>query len=183
MAINYSKLYKLLISIIICEFAGVVGSFYTIPEINGWYKNLNKSSLNPPGWIFGPVWTTLFVLMGISLYLVWSKKFVVKNELKRKNRKPWNKFSQKLLSGSWQKANIILIFATQLILNILWSAIFFGMHSPGAAFFELLMLWFAIIFTIINFYRASKVAALLLLPYILWVSFAGILTYFVWILN
>jgi translocator protein len=180
---NYSKTYKLLISIIICEMAGVVGAFFTTPEINSWYKSLNKPSFNPPGWIFGPVWTTLFVLMGISLFLVWEKKWESKNKINFKNKKPWNKISQKLLSGPWQKANIIIIFATQLVLNVLWSVIFFGMHSPGVAFFELIMLWFAIIFTIINFYRVSKTAALLLIPYVLWVSFAGVLNYFIWILN
>jgi len=184
---KYNNLYKLLISIIICELAGIVGSSFTIPEIGApsgsWYKNLHTPGFNPPNWIFGPVWTLLFVLMGISLYLVWSKKFVVANEFKGKQNKIWNSLSKELLSGSWQKANIVLIFITQLVLNVLWSIIFFGMHSPGAAFFEILMLWFAILFTIINFYRVSKTAALLLLPYILWVSFAGILNCFIWILN
>jgi len=153
---KYGSLWKLLVSIIVCEFAGVVGSVFTISEINGWYKGLNKPNFNPPGWIFGPVWTALFVLMAISLYLVWSKKITLKN---------------------------IIIFSIQLILNVLWSLIFFGAHSPSVAFFELLMLWFAIVFTIINFYKVSKTAALLLLPYILWVSFAGVLNYFIWILN
>jgi tryptophan-rich sensory protein len=163
--------------------AGVIGAFFTTPEINNWYKSLNKPSFNPPGWIFGPVWTTLFILMGISLFLVWEKKWEPNNKINFKNKKPWNKISQKFLSGSWQKANIIIIFATQLLLNVLWSVIFFGMHYPGLAFFELMMLWVAILFTIINFYRVSKTAALLLIPYILWVSFASVLNYFVWILN
>ena len=138
---------KIIISIIICELAGVVGSVFTVPAINGWYSALNKPSFNPPSWIFGPVWTTLFILMGISLYIVWSKKI---------------------------KLKVILIFATQLILNVLWSIIFFGLHSPVVAFFELLMLWFAIVFMMVNFYRISKIATWLLLPYILWVSFAGV---------
>jgi tryptophan-rich sensory protein len=163
--------------------AGVVGAFYTTPAIGFWYKSLKKPGFNPPNWIFAPVWTILFVLMGISLYLVWSDKFVVKNEIKFKNRKPWNKLSQKFLSGKWQKANIIIIFATQFVLNVLWSIIFFGMHSPGAAFFELLMLWVSVIYTIVNFYRVSKTASLLLIPYILWISFAGILNLFIWIIN
>ena len=177
------NLLKLLTSIIICELAGVIGSVFTVTEINGWYKYLNKPSFNPPSWIFGPVWTILFILMGISLYLVWSKNFVVKNELIMKTRKTWNPLTKKFFYGSWQKANIILIFATQFVLNILWSFIFFGKHSPGAAFFELLMLWFAVIYTIINFYRVSKTAAWLLTPYFLWVSFAAILNYFIFILN
>jgi len=180
---KYDNLLKFFASIIICEMAGAVGAVFTTPEINSWYKSLNKPSFNPPNWIFGPVWTTLFVLMGISLYLVWSKKFIVRNELKLPKRKAWNPWSQNFLSGSLKKANIILIFILQLVLNILWSVIFFGTHSAGAAFFELLMLWFAIIFTIINFYRVSKVSAWLLLPYILWVSFAGILNLAIFLLN
>jgi tryptophan-rich sensory protein len=178
-----NNLLKLLASIVICESAGVVGSAFTIRAVNGWYKNINKPIFNPPNWIFGPVWTTLFVLMGISLYLVWAKKFVVKNELKIQRKKSWNFVSQKFFAGKWQKINIVLIFATQLILNTAWSVIFFGMHNPVAAFFELLMLWFAILFTIVNFYRVSKIAAYLLIPYILWVSFAGILNLSIFILN
>lgn len=167
------NLLKFFASIIICELAGAVGSIYTTPEISGWYKILKN----------GPVWTILFVLMGISLYLAWSKKFAVKNELKLPKRKAWNKYSQKFMSGSWQKANIIIIFYLQLALNVLWSVIFFGMHNPGVAFFELLMLWVAIIYTIINFYRVSKASAYLLLPYILWVSFAAFLNFYIFILN
>jgi len=180
---KHNNILKIVVSIIICELAGIIGAFFTTPAIGAWYGGLNKPSFSPPNWIFGPVWTALFVLMGISLYLVWSKKWRVKNELRFKDRKPANKLSQKFLSGSWQKANIILIFVLQLVLNVLWSIIFFGFHFPGLAFFELLMLWFAIVFTIVNFYRVSKSAAWLLLPYVLWVSFAGILNYFLWILN
>jgi tryptophan-rich sensory protein len=180
---NKNNLIKLFISIIICELAGVVGSIFTVSQIRSWYAGINKPFFNPPSWIFGPVWTTLFVLMGISFYIVWNKKFAVNNELKFKHNKPINALSKKFLSGKWQKLNIILIFTAQLILNVLWSIIFFGAHSLGLAFFELLMLWCAIAFTIINFYRVSKIAALFLLPYILWVSFAGILNLFIWILN
>lgn len=180
---NYKNLFKLLVSIIICELAGVIGAIFTTPEIGAWYKTLNKPSFNPPNWIFGPVWTTLFVLMGISLYLVWVKNWQVKNELNFNGKKAWNSVSQKFFTGTWQKANIVIIFAVQLILNILWSVVFFGAHSPGAAFFVLLMLWIAIVYTIINFYRVSKTSAILLLPYILWVSFAGVLNYFLWMIN
>ena len=177
---KYYNLLKFFASIIICELAGVIGAIFTTPQINFWYKGLNKPSFNPPSWIFGPVWTTLFVLMGISLYIVWSKKFEPKNVGKAK---AWNAFSQKLATGSLRKINIILIFVVQLLLNILWSIIFFGAHSVGVAFFELLALWFAIVFTIVNFYRVSKTAAWLLLPYILWVSFAGFLNFSIWIIN
>ncbi len=194
---KYDNLLKFFTSIIICELAGVIGSFFTISQINGWYKNLNKPSFNPPNWIFGPVWTTIFVLMGISLYLVWSKKWHPKNKISREKAKTTNLTSkskisavraistarQKFSSGPWQKLNIVLIFTVQLVLNILWSIIFFGIHSTGLAFFELLMLWFAIIFTMANFYRVSKIAALLLLPYILWVSFAAILNLAIFLIN
>jgi len=164
-------------------FAGYLGSIFTTPEINAWYKSLNKPSFNPPNWMFGPVWTIIFVLIGISLYLVWKNKFLIRNQIITAKKKAWNKYSEKFWSGSWQKLNIVLIFAMQLILNILWSVIFFRLHSPGAAFFELLMLWCSIMYLIINFYRVSKEASLLLIPYILWVSFAGVLNYFIWLLN
>ncbi len=188
---NKNNLIKLLTSIIICEVSGVIGSIFTTPQISGWYSTLNKPSFNPPSWIFAPVWTTIFVLMGVALYLVWSRKFSVKNELKFNlstslrmgHKKSINSLSKKFFNGKWEKLNIILIFIAQLVLNILWSIVFFGMHSPSIAFFVLLMLWCAIAFTIINFYRVSKTSAWLLLPYILWVSFAGILNFFIWILN
>lgn len=184
---EYNKLLKLVTSIIICELAGAIGSFFTTSQIGApsgsWYRGLNKPSFNPPNWIFGPVWTTIFILTGVSLYLVWSKNWNPKNKINFKGKKPWNTLSGKFLSGSWQKANIILIFVLQLALNILWPVIFFGMHAIGAAFFELLMLWFAIIFMTVNFYRVSKAAALLLLPYILWVSFASILNLIIFLIN
>lgn len=174
---------KLLTSIIVCELAGIAGSFFTMPEITSWYMKVNKPSFNPPNWIFGPVWTLLFVLMGISLYLVWFKKAEPSKTIFAKKIKAWNKYSEKFYNGSWRRINIYLIFWTQLILNILWSFIFFGMHSPSVAFFEVIMLWFAILFTIINFYRVSKAAAYIMIPYILWVSFASILNFYIWILN
>jgi tryptophan-rich sensory protein len=180
---KYNNIVKLLVSIIICELAGVIGALFTTPNINSWYKGLQKPFFNPPNWIFGPVWTTLFILMGVSLYLVWSKNWKVKNKIFSNIKKAPSKISEKFLSGSWMKANIILIFSFQLLLNIIWSFIFFAKQNPGAAFFELIMLWFAIIFTIINFYRVSKTSAYLLIPYILWVSFAGFLNFTIWMLN
>lgn len=180
---KFNNAIKVLISIIICELAGIVGSVFTTPEIKGWYAGLEKPSFSPPNWIFGPVWTILFILMGISLYLVWAEKWQAKDSGRMQKIKAWNIYSQKLWQGQWSKINIILIFALQLILNIVWSFLFFGMHSPQLAFFEILMLWFTILFTILNFYRVSKLAAYLLVPYIFWVSFAAILNYFIWMLN
>jgi tryptophan-rich sensory protein len=176
--INFTRL---LVSIIICEVAGAAGSFFTLPAIKTWYAGLNKPGFNPPSWIFAPVWTTLFLLMGVSLYLVWQKNFTAEKPYSGKI-KVWNKLSEKFLAR-WQKANAVLVFSVQLGLNILWSSIFFGLHQPGVAFFELLMLWFAILYAIINFYRISKPAGYLLVPYILWVSFAALLNFNIWILN
>lgn len=174
------KIIKLILSIVICQLAGVIGAVFTTPQIKTWYVALNKPSFNPPGWIFSPVWTILFLLMGISLYLVWSKNWAVKDS---GSFEKMNLVSKKLWTGSWKEENIVAIFALQLILNILWSVIFFGLEYPGLAFFELLMLWFAILYTIVNFYRASKLSAYLLVPYILWVSFAGVLNFMIWMLN
>lgn len=154
------KFFKLIITIIICELAGIVGSIFTVSSIPTWYAGIIKPELSPPNWIFGPVWTTLFLLMGISLYLVWEKRSVNKN------------------------TSIALgIFAIQLVLNTLWSIIFFGLRSPGGAFVEIIFLWIAILATIIYFSKISRAAAWLLVPYILWVSFAAYLNFSIWILN
>ncbi len=155
-----SKALKLIISILICQGAGVLGSLFTSPAITTWYASIQKPSFNPPNWIFAPVWTLLFLLMGISLYLIWDKG------LENKKAK-----------------TAIFLFAIQLVLNILWSIIFFGLKSPLYAFIEIIMLWFAILFTIISFYKISKTAAFLLLPYILWVSFASVLNFSILTLN
>lgn len=151
---------KLIVAIVVCELAGVVGSIFTTPSIPGWYAGLVKPALNPPSWVFGPVWTTLFVLMGIAAFLVW-RKGLVRRDVK----------------------NALGIFIIQLILNTLWSVIFFGLHSPGGALIEIIFLWLAILATIISFAKISKPAAWLLVPYILWVSFAAYLNYSIWALN
>jgi translocator protein len=174
---------KIIVSIAICEFAGIIGSFFTTPAINNWYLGLIKPQFNPPNWLFAPVWTLLFLLMGVSLYLVWKNKFQVRNEIKMTDKKSWNPISAKLWLGSWKEENSLAIFVLQLILNIMWSVIFFGLKQPGVAFFEIIALWFAILYTIVNFYRISKSASFLLIPYLLWVSFASVLNFFIWILN
>jgi len=177
------NIFKLITSILICQLAGVIGSFFTAPAIGTWYARLERPSFNPPNWLFAPVWIILFLLMGISLYLVWQKNWKSEVSVSEQEKKSWNPFSTKLWRGPWREENAIAIFAIQLVLNILWSVIFFGLKSPGIAFIEILMLWFAILYTIVNFYRISKPAAYLLIPYILWVSFASILNFFVWWLN
>ena len=151
---------KLIIAIVVSELAGIIGSVFTTPSIAGWYAGIVKPALNPPAWVFGPVWTTLFALMGIAAFLVWKKG------LDRKD--------VRIALG---------IFLGQLVLNTLWSIIFFGLHSPGSALVEIVFLWLAILATIIVFAKISKPAAWLLLPYILWVSFAGYLNYSIWQLN
>lgn len=180
---SLKNLLKLVISILICELAGVVGSFFTTPAIKTWYVFLNKPSFNPPNYVFAPAWTLLFLLMGISLYLVWSKNWHIEVGSETVKQKTWNPISRKLFSGSWREENAVAIFSLQLILNILWSVVFFGLKLPGLAFFEILMLWVAIIYTMVNFSRISKAASWLLLPYLLWVSFAALLNYSVWQLN
>ena len=154
-----------------------------MPQINTWYAILNKPSFTPPGFVIGLIWTILFFLMGISLYLVWSKNFKPEVSSQDQKIKYWNRFTEKLWSGTWREENAFFIFALQLVLNILWSVIFFGLQMPGLAFFELLMLWWTILYTIANFYRISKTAAYLLIPYICWVTFAGFLNFIVWRMN
>lgn len=157
---NLKSIYKLVFSIIICQLAGLIGSFFTASSIDTWYAALQKPSFNPPSWIFGPVWVTLFVLMGISLYLVWEKG------IKAKGAK-----------------TALIFFGIQLALNALWSIIFFGLRSPLYASIEIIILWLAILFTILKFYRISKPAAYLLIPYMLWVSFAAVLNISIAIIN
>jgi len=166
-----------------CEFAGVIGSVVTIPGVKEWFVNLQKPVFSPPNWLFAPVWSLLFLLMGISFYLVWDKNWQAKNKINwLKNIKCSEKF-ENLFSNFSDKTKTIAIFFIQLILNIFWSFLFFGFHNPAFAFFDLLLLWIAIFLTIIYFYRVSKWAGYLLVPYILWVSFAGVLNLFLWILN
>lgn len=153
-----NNFFKLVIAVVVSELAGVAGSFFTISEIPTWYSTLTKPALNPPAWVFGPVWVTLYALMGISLWLVWK-------------------------SNSGEKKRAIWLFVVQLALNAIWSPIFFGAHSIGNALAVIVLLWAAIVLTILIFKKISKPAAWLLVPYILWVSFAGYLNYAIWTLN
>jgi len=150
---------RLIASILLCQVAGFFGSLFTTPAIPTWYKTLNKPFFNPPNWIFSPVWISLFLLMGISLFMVW-------------RRQDHPKFKTALI-----------FFFVQLILNILWSIAFFGLRSPLLGFINIILLWIAILLTIQYFLKVSKFAGVLLLPYFLWVSFATLLNFFLWILN
>jgi len=157
-----NNFFKLIISVVLSEAAGVVGALFTTPAIqSGWHATLVKPTLNPPAWVFGPVWTILYALMGVALWLVW------------------------INVGTNQKTQqrAFIFFFAQLALNALWSVIFFDWHFVGGAFQEMLVLWVLILLTIVYFAKISKPAAWLLAPYILWVSFALFLNYSIWQLN
>lgn len=151
---------KLFVSIVICLTVGAVSGYFTANEIPNWYATLIKPSFNPPNWIFGPVWSTLYILMAVSWWLVWKSDV-----------------------ASSKKNKAMLIFAIQLILNFFWSIIFFSFHQPGIALIEIIFMLIFILFSIIIFYPVSKPASYLLIPYLLWVSFASILNYTIWKLN
>ena len=150
---------KLVASIFLCQLAGFIGSLFTTPAISTWYETLRKPFFTPPNWIFGPVWISLYVLMGISLFVVW-----------RRNDHPEFKTA-------------LIFFFVQLIFNILWSMSFFGLRSPLLGLIDIILLWIAILLTIQNFLKVSRIAGLLLFPYFLWVSFAALLNLFLWMMN
>ena len=154
-----NKLFLLLLLVLICEGVGLLGSVFTIPAISTWYADLVKPAFNPPSFLFAPVWTTLYFLMGTSLFLVLQKK------LKK------------------QKNFLVILFFAQLFLNFLWSVLFFGMHLPLLALIEIRLLWISIALLIIDFWKFSKLAAILLMPYIAWVSFAAFLNLSIVLLN
>ncbi len=161
--LNKNKFYKVLrlaVSIVACQMVGVIGAIFTTPKIGSWYLALQKPSFNPPSWIFGPVWTSLFFLMGIALFLVWEKGFTSK-----------------------KAKTALLFFVSQLLLNILWSVLFFGLGKPLFALIEIFVLYAFIAITILSFVKISKVAAWLLLPYLYWVAFASVLNLMIVLLN
>lgn len=151
---------KFIVSISLCFSVAFLGSVFTFSSISTWYAQLNKPFFNPPDWIFGPVWTILYFLMAIAFYIVWDKD--VKNKTKEQ---------------------AIQIFLFQLALNLLWSLVFFGFQNPLLALVVIIALWLSIFMTIKYLYKLAKIAAYLLVPYILWVSFASILNFAIVILN
>lgn len=150
---------KLLLSLLITLAVGSIAGIATASSIGTWYAALNKPFFNPPNWIFAPVWTTLYIFMGIALFLIWR------------------------LPASPARNKALPIFYAQLALNFAWSFIFFNFHQTGAAFAEILLMWAAIVITIRHFYALQKAAAWLLVPYLLWVSFASVLNFSIWQLN
>ena len=152
-----NKSIKLILCILLPLLVGGVSGYFTSQSIPNWYVYLNKPSFNPPNYLFGPVWTLLYILMGISFYLVLNKPNI-----------------------SWL---LVGIFITQIILNFFWSFIFFNAHNLGLALFEIVLLWASILAMIILFYKTNKWAAILNIPYLLWVSFATLLNYSIYSLN
>ena len=145
--------------LVLCLGASEIGRRFTMPEISGWYATLEKPIFNPPNWIFGPVWGVLFVLMAVSAWLVW-RQF-----------------------GFKRAPAAMTVFMVQLIANVMWSILFFGMHSPSMAFFWICVLWSLIASTIMLFWKKSPPAGAILLPYLGWVTFAGLLNFWIWRLN
>ncbi|MGC2196232.1 MAG: TspO/MBR family protein [Terriglobales bacterium] len=145
--------------VVVCFTAAGIGSFFTSTSVGTWYSQLRRPVWTPPNWIFGPVWTTLYLMMAISAWLVWR-------------------------DSDWTSSRFALaLFAIQLALNTLWSIVFFGMRKVGPAFGEILLLWMMIIATAVAFFPLSLLAAWLLLPYIVWVAFASYLNFRIWQLN
>jgi len=153
-------LLKAIFSVILCLSAGGIGSAFTASAIPEWYATLSKPSFSPPNWIFAPVWTLLYILMGLAAALVWKKGL----------RNP-------------QVRTALIVFLIQLILNMAWSVLFFGLRSPLYGLIDILFLWAAILVTIAQFSRVSIPAAAMLIPYVLWVTFAAGLNFGIFVLN
>ncbi|RYY65496.1 MAG: tryptophan-rich sensory protein [Chitinophagaceae bacterium] len=149
---------KILICVVLCVGLGTASGFSTASEINGWFQTVEKPSWNPPNWIFGPMWTTLYILMGIAAALIWH-------------------------SNDERKKAALTLFVLQFIFNLAWSFIFFNQHAIGWAFAEILVMWVFILATIISFYKIKPIAAYLMIPYLLWVTFASCLNGAIWMLN
>ena len=149
----------LIISLVVCFAAGGLGGLATTPGLDTWYDTVAKPTWNPPSWVFAPVWTTLYCLMGIAVWLVWR-------------------------GGEWKQVKpAVVLFTVQLVLNSLWSLLFFGVQNPGAALVEIGVLWCAIAATTVLFFRRSAIAGGLMTPYLLWVTFASFLNFTIWNLN
>jgi tryptophan-rich sensory protein len=151
---------KLAAAVLFCVIVGSLGSLVTVTGPGSWYASLEKPFFTPPGWVFAPVWITLFTLMGISLYLIWESG-----------------------TGKRDVQVALWIFGVQFALNVIWSFLFFGLQSPLLGFINIVLLWVMIIATIIAFYRVRKIAAYLLVPYIAWVTIASALNGSIYVMN
>jgi tryptophan-rich sensory protein len=157
---TWAEIIKLIVSLLVCEGAGGIGAIFTAPAISTWYAGLKKPSLTPPNSVFGPIWITLYLLMGIAVFLVW-KEGLAQDGIRI----------------------AFIIFWIQLALNILWSVFFFRLKSPFGGVVLIILLWLAILATIILFLKVSALAGTLLIPYLIWVSIAANLNIQIWRLN
>jgi translocator protein len=157
---DLSAIIRLIVSIVIAQSAGLIGTLVTDTGEGTWYAQLDKPWFTPPGWVFGPVWTALYVMMGIAAFLVWERR---------------QEYSGALTA--------LAAYAVQLVLNLSWSLVFFGLESPVGGLIVIVVLLAAIVATMILFWPISRVASLLLVPYLLWVSFATVLNASIWIMN
>lgn len=144
---------------VLCFSAAGIGGAFTATSVRTWYPEIAKPAWTPPSWVFGPVWTALYAMMAAALWLVWR-------------------------SGKWSETwRALALFGAQLVLNALWSIIFFGARNPGLAFGEILLLWCVLVATIAAFWRHSRVASALLVPYLAWSTFAACLNFTIWRMN
>jgi benzodiazapine receptor len=157
---KWLNIVKLLLALAACLCAGFIGSMFTTSKIPTWYAALQKPGFTPPNWLFAPAWTVLYILMGVAAFLVWRKG---------------------LNNAGVRKA--LILFLVQLVLNALWSIVFFGMQSPFGGVIVIVILWVAILMTLLQFFRISKAAGGLMIPYILWVTYAASLNISIWVLN
>lgn len=148
---------RIALCIVVCLGAGWLGSLLTRPALMAWYEGLSKPNWTPPNWLFAPIWTILYMAMGVAAWLVWRR--------------------------SGLTAAPMQLFLLQLLLNVAWSAVFFRFRSPGWAFVEIVTLWCAILLTAIGFGRTAPLAGWLMIPYLLWVSYAAALNFAIWRLN
>lgn len=151
---------KCIIAIAIPLAVGAIAGFFTTSSVQGWFTTINKPSFNPPNWLFAPVWTALYIMMGIAFFLIWKSN-----------------------AEASLKSKAITLYFIQLAFNFLWSFIFFYQHQPGWAMVDISILWITLLFTIFSFGKISSTAAWLLVPYICWVSFASLLNFSIWRLN
>jgi translocator protein len=151
---------RLAISLALPQLAGILGSIFTVRSIPEWYANLNKPSFTPPNWLFGPAWITLYALMGISSYLIWQKS-----------------------DTDPEAKKALWVFWVHLFFNAIWSPIFFGLRNPGLAMAVIVLIWLFIVYLIYKFWGINKWAAALLIPYLLWVSYASALNFSIWRMN
>lgn len=149
--------YRLIISLVLPQLAGVAGSMPAAESVGGWYSVIEKSPLSPPNWVFGPVWIILYFLMGLSIYFIWNK-----------------------IDENKKIKNILILFFVHLLFNAVWSPIFFGLKNPGVALVDLIVVWLLAVLLAFKFWGISRISTYLFIPYLLWISFAIYLNFHIW---